>query len=148
MSGTFSPGQAARRSGFSIDTLRYYEKIGLIAIDRRANGHREFNDEDLEWLAVLRCLRDTGMPIADMRRYAKLARTGDDTLLDRLRLLSEHDGHVAETIRNLQAQREHLKEKIAWYQEHIDAAPDDGSRYPGTGLLSERERQGSRGRAE
>lgn len=68
MSGTFSPGQAAQQSGFSIDTLRYYEKIGLITIDRRTNGHREFNDDDFEWLGVLRCLRDTGMPIADMLR--------------------------------------------------------------------------------
>jgi DNA-binding transcriptional MerR regulator len=129
MSGTFSPGQAAQQSGFSVDTLRYYEKIGLIAIDRRANGHREFGDEDLEWLGVLRCLRDTGMPIADMRRYAELARTGDDTLKDRLRLLSEHDRHVAETIRTLQAQRKHLRDKIAWYQEQTGTGPGDGSGY-------------------
>lgn len=130
MSGTFSPGRAAQQSGFSVDTLRYYEKIGLIAIDRRANGHREFSDEDLEWLGVLRCLRDTGMPIADMRRYAELARTGDDTLQDRLRLLSQHDGHVAETIRTLQAQRKHLKDKIAWYQEQVGTGPGDGCRCP------------------
>ena len=130
MSGTFSPGQAAQQSGFSIDTLRYYEKIGLIAPGRRANGHRAFNDEDLEWLGVLRCLRDTGMPIADMRRYAALARTGDGTLKDRLRLLSDHDGHVAETIRTLQAQRAHLRDKIAWYHEQLGTAPDDRSRSP------------------
>jgi DNA-binding transcriptional MerR regulator len=127
MSGTFSPARAAQQSGFSIDTLRYYEKIGLLAIGRRANGHREYNDEDLEWLGVLRCLRDTGMPIADMRRYAELARAGDDTLNDRLRLLSEHDRHVTETIRTLQAQRRHLKDKIAWYQEQTGTDQGDDS---------------------
>jgi DNA-binding transcriptional MerR regulator len=126
MSGMFSPGQAAQQSGFSIDTLRYYEKIGLIAVDRQANGHRAFDAEDLEWLGVLRCLRDTGMPIADMRRYAELARTGDATLQERLRLLSEHDVHVAEAITTLQAQREHLTEKIAWYQEQLGVHMDEG----------------------
>ena len=123
MSGTFSPGQAAQRSGFSLDTLRYYEKIGLISIDRRANGHREFDADDLEWLGVLRCLRDTGMPIADMRRYAELARTGDETLEERLRLLCEHDAQVAQTIQTLQAQREHLTEKIAWYRDQLSVNP-------------------------
>lgn len=119
MSGTFSRGQTARQSGFSIDTLRYYEKIGLIVVDRRANGHREFSDEDLEWLGVLRCLRDIGMPIADMRCYAELARTGEGTLADRLRLLVEHDGRAAETMRTFQAEREHFQEKIAWYREQL-----------------------------
>lgn len=119
MSGTFSPGQAAERSGFSLDTLRYYEKIGLIDIGRAPSGHRQFHDDDLEWLDVLRCLRDTGMPIARMREYAALNRAGDDTLADRLRLLSEHDAQVAEMIETLQAQRAHLREKIAWYTEQL-----------------------------
>jgi DNA-binding transcriptional MerR regulator len=68
MTGTLSPGQAAEQSGFSLDTLRYYERIGLLDdIDRASSGHRRFREEDLEWLGVLRCLRDTGMPIAQMR---------------------------------------------------------------------------------
>jgi DNA-binding transcriptional MerR regulator len=122
MSGIFSPGQAAARSGFSLDTLRYYEKIGLIDIGRAPSGHRQFRDDDLEWLEVLRCLRDTGMPIARMREYADLARTGDATLPERVQLLREHDAQVAEMIETLQAQREHLREKIAWYTGQL-AAP-------------------------
>ena len=71
MTGTLSPGQAAEQSGFSLDTLRYYERIGLLdGISRAPSGHRRFGDDDLEWLGVLRCLRDTGMPIAQMHRYA------------------------------------------------------------------------------
>jgi DNA-binding transcriptional MerR regulator len=122
MSGIFSPGQAAARSGFSLDTLRYYEKIGLIDIGRASSGHRQFRDDDLEWLEVLRCLRETGMPIAWMREYADLARTGDATLAERVQLLREHDAQVAEMIETLQAQREHLLEKIAWYTGQL-AAP-------------------------
>ena len=99
MNGIFSPSQAAEQSGFSLDTLRYYERIGLLdGIDRAPSGHRRFDGEDLEWLGVLRCLRDTGMPIAQMRRYAELARGGQATLAERMRLLTEHDVRVGERI--------------------------------------------------
>jgi DNA-binding transcriptional MerR regulator len=120
MDGMFSPGQAAEQSGFSLDTLRYYERIGLLdAIDRTSSGHRVFRDDDLEWLGVLRCLRDTGMPIAQMRRYAELARAGDETLAERLELLTEHATQVRERITQLQAQHQHLREKIEWYHERL-----------------------------
>ena len=120
MSGSFSPSQAAEQSGFSLDTLRYYERIGLLdGIDRAPSGHRRFRDDDLEWLGVLRCLRDTGMPIAQMRRYAELARGGQATVAERMNLLTEHDVRVQEQIALLQAQRKHLQEKIGWYREQL-----------------------------
>jgi DNA-binding transcriptional MerR regulator len=120
MSGSISPSQAAELSGFSLDTLRYYERIGLLGgIDRAPSGHRRFRDDDLEWLGVLRCLRDTGMPIAQMRRYAELARGGQATLAERLSLLAEHDAGVGEQIALLEAQRKHLREKIDWYRSQL-----------------------------
>jgi len=123
MTGTISPSQAAEQSGFSLDTLRYYERIGLLnGISRAPSGHRRFGDDDLEWLSVLRCLRDTGMPIARMRRYAELARGGEPTMAERLRLLTEHDAQVCERIAVLQAQRQHLQEKIDWYRRQLSAA--------------------------
>jgi DNA-binding transcriptional MerR regulator len=122
MTGIFSPSQAAEQSGFSLDTLRYYERIGLLdGIDRAPSGHRRFRDEDIEWLGVLRCLRETGMPIAQMRRYAELARDGQATLAERLNLLTEHDASVQDRIAMLQAQRAHLQEKIAWYHHQMPA---------------------------
>ena len=120
MTGLFSPSQAAEQSGFSLDTLRYYERIGLLDdIARTPSGHRQFGDDDLEWLGVLRCLRETGMPIAQMRSYAQLARCGQATLAERMNLLIEHDARVQERISLLQAQREHLREKIAWYRSEL-----------------------------
>lgn len=117
MSDTFSPGQAAEQSGFSLDTLRYYERVGLLDdIDRTPSGHRLFTGDDLEWLSVLRCLRETGMPIARMRMYAELSRDGDATIAERLSLLEEHDANVQERIKSLQAQQEHLRDKIDWYR--------------------------------
>jgi DNA-binding transcriptional MerR regulator len=122
MSRIFSPGQAAEQSGFSLDTLRYYERIGLLYdIERTSSGHRRFRDDDLEWLGVLRCLRDTGMPIAQMRRYAELARSGTATFSERLDLLTEHDADVQERITLLESQHKHLQEKIAWYRSQMPA---------------------------
>ena len=122
MTTSLSPGQAAEQSGFSLDTLRYYERIGLLnGINRAPSGHRRFGDDDLEWLGVLRCLRDTGMPIAGMRRYAELARAGEPTMAERLRLLTEHDAQVGERIATLEAQRQHLREKISWYRSQLSA---------------------------
>ena len=126
MSGIFSPSQAAEQSGFSLDTLRYYERIGLLdGIDRAPSGHRRFRDDDLEWLGVLRCLRDTGMPIAQMRTYAELTRGGQATLGQRLRLLTEHDARVQERITVLQAQHKHLREKIDWYRSQLPTTTRD-----------------------
>jgi DNA-binding transcriptional MerR regulator len=70
---------------------------------------------------VLRCLRDTGMPIAQMRRYAELARCGEPTMTERLALLIEHDAEVARRIAALQAEQAHLQEKIGWYRTQLQA---------------------------
>ena len=122
MTGTIPPSQAAEQSGFSLDTLRYYERIGLLDdIGRAPSGHRRFREEDLEWLGVLRCLRDTGMPIAQMRRYAELARCGEPTMAERLALLIEHDADVGRRIAALRAEQAHLQEKIGWYRSQITA---------------------------
>ena len=112
---TYTPGQAAEKTGFSLDTLRYYERIGLLSVARTAGGQRQYGEDDLGWLEILRCLRDTGMPIARMREYAELSRD-DDTVADRIALLEEHDREVEERIATLQAQREHIRGKVAYYR--------------------------------
>ncbi|WP_141577302.1 MerR family transcriptional regulator [Actinomadura sp. WMMA1423] len=124
---SYSPAETAEKSGFSIDTLRYYEKIGLLAgIARNASGRRVFSDDDLAWLWMLRCLRGTGMPIAEMLRFSELARGGDETVQERLELLEAHDRRVEERIAALRTQQEQIKMKIGFYREAAticDAAP-------------------------
>ncbi|MFI0368236.1 MerR family transcriptional regulator [Actinomadura sp. 1N219] len=113
---SYSPGETAEKSGFSIDTLRYYEKIGLLSgIARNASGRRVFSDDDLQWLEMLRCLRGTGMPIAEMLRYSELARGGDETVQERLELLQEHDRRVEEQIAELRVRQEQIQWKIRLY---------------------------------
>jgi DNA-binding transcriptional MerR regulator len=113
----YSPREVADKTGFSLDTLRYYEKIGLlVSIARSSGGRRVFTEDDVAWLGVLQCLRETGMPIADMLRYAQLARDGDHTMAERLRLLEEHDRAVEDRIAQLRAKQIHIRQKIQWYR--------------------------------
>lgn len=113
----YSPREVARKTGFSIDTLRYYEKIGLlVSVARSSGGRRVFSEDDVAWLGILRCLKDTGMPIERMQRYATLARGGDRTIAERLGLLEEHDRAIEERIAQLRAEQAHIREKIQWYR--------------------------------
>ncbi|GAA0591705.1 MerR family transcriptional regulator [Actinomadura livida] len=121
---SYSPGETAEKSGFSIDTLRYYEKIGLLpGIARNASGRRVFSDGDLQWLGMLRCLRETGMPIAEMLRYSELARGGDETVRERLALLQDHDQRVEEQIARLREQQAQIQWKIRLYSGEICGEP-------------------------
>jgi DNA-binding transcriptional MerR regulator len=118
MSGvsTYTPAEAVAKTGFSLDTLRYYEKIGLLrGIQRDTGGRRVFTDADLGWLGILRCLRDTGMPINQMQRYADLT-LQDGSIDERLEILIEHDRAISEQLAELHRYREHLRQKIAYYQ--------------------------------
>ncbi|MFI6845828.1 MerR family transcriptional regulator [Kitasatospora sp. NBC_00085] len=119
-----TPAEAVERSGFSLDTLRYYEKIGLLdAVQRARTGHRRFSEDDLAWLAMLRCLRDTGMPIAAMLRFTELARVGDATVAERLTVLEEHDAQVEEQIAHLRRQQHHIRAKIGHYRSVLSDEP-------------------------
>jgi DNA-binding transcriptional MerR regulator len=71
------------------------------------------------WLRILRCLRDTGMPIHRMVRYAELARGGDETIGERLEVLAEHDRDIDEKIAHLRVEQEHIRAKIAYYQREV-----------------------------
>ena len=116
---TYTPSEVAERTGFSIDTLRYYEREGLLTgIERTAGGRRAYSQRDLDWLNLVRCLRDTGMPIADLKRYAELS-SDEATLQERLDLLARHDEEVQASIDALLRQQQQLREKIAWYRAQL-----------------------------
>jgi DNA-binding transcriptional MerR regulator len=125
----YSPGQVAERTGFSLDTLRYYERIGLLDdIERNPGGQRVFTENDLSWLMILRCLRETGMPIARMVRYAELARGGDETVAERLEVLEEHDRDIDRKIEQLRAEQDHIRAKIDYYRGALREAGAGASR--------------------
>jgi DNA-binding transcriptional MerR regulator len=118
--------QAADRTGLSVHTLRYYERIGLIApVDRASNGHRRYSDDDIGWIGFLNKLRSTGMPIAKMKQYADLQRQGDATRAERLALLKEHGRVVKQKIQELTDYLEVIESKIDHYSEIVSSAVED-----------------------
>jgi DNA-binding transcriptional MerR regulator len=101
-----------------MDTLRYYERIGLIDdVDRTPTGQRRFTDSHLEWLGTLKCLRDTGMPVEQMCRFARLVRDGDHTIADRIAILEAHRVAVDERMADLAAKRDYISGKIDYYRQ-------------------------------
>ncbi|GED72615.1 hypothetical protein BRE01_63170 [Brevibacillus reuszeri] len=109
--------QAAVRTGLSVHTLRYYEKIGLMEpVARGENGHRSYHTHNLEWIELIARLRNTGMPIADMQRFADLMRQGNDGIGQRRQLLQEHEQTLLAQVKDLQDTLRVLRGKIEYYQ--------------------------------
>jgi DNA-binding transcriptional MerR regulator len=119
--------QVAERTGLTHDTLRYYEKAGLIErVGRTAGNQRRYAAADLAWLEFLLRLRETGMSIADMQRFARLRARGDTTVGDRLAMLREHRAELADRIRALRRNAAALDDKIEHYGRLLE------QRQPGT----------------
>jgi DNA-binding transcriptional MerR regulator len=122
-----SIAEAARRTGVSVHTLRYYERAGLVvtAVDRTAGGRRRYHQLDLDWIVICTRLRATGMPIRTIRRYAELVSAGPGNEQERLVLL---EAHRAEVTARLARTREHLKlidHKIDVYRGRLAAGDAD-----------------------
>jgi DNA-binding transcriptional MerR regulator len=108
--------QVAEKTGLSAHTLRYYEKIGLIQmVDRAHNGHRRYAPGDVGWLDFLKCLRSTGMPVREVKRYAELYAEGDATMTERRELLEAHRARIEADLRELMAHLDAITYKIAYY---------------------------------
>ena len=109
--------QTAEATGVTAHTLRYYERVGLIhPVARNAGNQRRYSTADVEWVAFLLRLRDTGMPIAQMREYADLRQLGDTTIEHRLRLLEAHQVAVREQITLLREHEKALAAKMRAYR--------------------------------
>ncbi len=107
----------ARRTGLTPDTLRYYERIGLIApIARASGGQRRYAAADIAWIEFLLRLRTTHMPIGKMLAFARLRGAGDSTVSDRRALL---EAHLTDVLAEMEAMRlsvAALQDKITHYR--------------------------------
>lgn len=116
---TYTPAEASEESGFSLDTLRYYEREGILPdVARGPGGHRVYTEDNLSTLGFLRCLRETGMPINLLRRYGQLCRD-ESTLPQRVELLEEHAALVASQLAELRTQQAKLDAKLHWYRDEL-----------------------------
>jgi len=115
-----TPAQMADQTGVNIDTLRYYEREGLInTVERASSGHRRYSADDVLWVKVLRCLRDTGMSIGQLRQYCELGEQGDHTQPERLALLVQHKDIVLQQIAQLNESITLIDHKIDFYKTAI-----------------------------
>jgi DNA-binding transcriptional MerR regulator len=117
-------GRAASMTGLTADTLRYYERDGLLLgpVARSSTGHRRYTDRDLEWIVLVTRLRATGMPIRDVRRYADLVRSGSGNEAARLDLLLAHRRTVLEQLAEVQGHLEAIDYKIGLYEGAVETA--------------------------
>lgn len=112
--------QMSEATGVTPHTLRYYERAGLIRpVPRNSGNQRRYSTADVEWVAFLLRLRETGMAIAQMREYAVLREQGAATTEPRLQLLQAHQAALREQIARLRAHENALTKKIAAYREDL-----------------------------
>lgn len=117
MSEELSVQQVAENTGLSTHTLRYYERIGLMApIGRAPNGHRRYTEDDLEWIILLIRLRSTGMPIAEVQRFADLVWRGETTIPERRELLESHERQLNDQRQEIEKTLAVLEEKLTHYR--------------------------------
>ncbi|MDR2747447.1 MAG: MerR family transcriptional regulator [Treponema sp.] len=108
--------QVSEKTSLPPHVLRYYENEGLLpGVERSRNGIRRYSDNDLEWLALICCLKNTGMSIKQIKNFVELSVRGEETLKERCELLREHKRHVEDQIGEM---RKHL-EKVTWKIDHF-----------------------------
>ncbi|GGG68928.1 MerR family transcriptional regulator [Paenibacillus radicis (ex Gao et al. 2016)] len=114
----YSIAEISKITGLSAYTLRYYENIGLLSdIERDENGYRRYADKDILWIDFLIRLRNTGMPIGQMQKFAQLRRQGNSTAGARRALLETHQDHVLNEIKELEQHAAVIREKIVYYKQ-------------------------------
>ncbi len=120
MTTSLTIAQAAEATGLSVHTLRYYERIGLLdPVERRDNRHRRYTQEDLDWIAFLKRLKTTGLPVRAMLRYAELRREGNtvDSVSERKAMLQAHTLCIQHTLAELQDNLAVLQHKLVLYDD-------------------------------
>ena len=114
--------EVAQQFDISADTLRYYERIGLLRpVARNASGIREYGESDLARIEFIKCLRGAGVSIEALTAYMRLLDEGDGTLAERKAILEQQRGLIRQRIDEMQAGLARLDYKIAHYEDLIVA---------------------------
>lgn len=112
--------EVSKRYDLTSDTLRYYERVGLIPnVNRTAGGIRNYQEEDCKWIEFIKCLRSAGLPIDVLIEYVRLFQLGDSTIEDRKALLIAQRGQLVQRIAEMQETLKRLDYKIDYYENFI-----------------------------
>ncbi|MFB3162335.1 MerR family transcriptional regulator [Neobacillus sp. 179-J 1A1 HS] len=116
---TYSIGEFSKIVGVSEHTLRFYEKEGLIRVNRDDNNVRIYSDEDKLWVETLLHLKKSGMSLKDMKQFIMWGYMGDETMEERLALLKNHRKKVVEEFEKIRQSLEFLDTKINFYENEL-----------------------------
>ncbi|MDR2158828.1 MAG: MerR family transcriptional regulator [Treponema sp.] len=109
----FTIKQVSEKTSLAPHVLRYYENEGLLpGVGRSRNGTRRYSENDLEWIGLICCLKNTGMSIKQIKHFVELSLEGDGTLRARCDLLQEHKKAVEAQIQEMQRHLEKVNCKI------------------------------------
>jgi len=125
---SYTAGEVAAKLGLTKDGLRYYEKEGLLPpIARDESGHRAYSESDIEWIFLIRCLRDTDMPILNIKQYVSLLMEGGGkSISERREILKEHEAILIEKIRISQNLLQLIEKKLEFYDDALNSfSPDE-----------------------
>lgn len=112
--------EVSKKFGISQDTLRYYERVGMIPpVTRTSGGIRDYNESDLGQVSLAVCMRSAGLPIEAMIEYVKLYQQGDSTIPARLQLLLDQKDALTEQIRQIEQTMKRLDYKISVYEKAV-----------------------------
>lgn len=113
----YTVGEMAKKIGVAPSTLRYYDKEGLLPfVERSGGGIRMFKEDDLDWLSIIECLKKTGMPIKEIKKFVDWCIEGDSTIEQRLELIDNQREAVLKQIAQLHETLDTLNYKH-WYYE-------------------------------
>ena len=109
--------EVSEKYDISQDTLRYYERVGMIPpVTRTAGGIRDYQEEDIRWVELAKCMRSAGLPVEIMIEYVKLTQEGDTTIPARLQLLTDQKDLLLEQKSKIDETLERLNYKISRYE--------------------------------
>ncbi len=115
--------EVSKKYGLSADTLRYYERIGLIPpVPRTKGGVRDYGEESCGWIELMKCMRAAGVQIEALIEYVKLFRQGDSTMADRKAILVEQRDQLLSRMAEMQASLDLLNSKIDGYEQKMVSA--------------------------
>ena len=115
--------EVSKQYGLSADTLRYYERIGLIPpVPRNKGGVRDYGEESCGWIELMKCMRAAGVQIEALIEYVKLFRQGDSTMADRKAILVEQRDQLLSRMAEMQASLDLLNSKIDGYEQKMVSA--------------------------
>lgn len=112
--------EVSSKYDISADTLRYYERIGLLpSVGRKSSGQRDYQEEDCRWIEFVKCMRSAGLPIEVLIEYVGLFQKGDSTIKARKELLAEQRDILAKKLEDMQTTIDRLDHKIGIYESTI-----------------------------